>query len=127
MSENVLRVENITMQFGGVVAVNDLSLDVNKGEIVGLIKSGEHMICVADKNQLMPDYNSFGYAYITPKKLRAVVETKMKNTAADELKKSGIPEEFIDDSLSKLLFTDKDIDETVEIAKEAFSEVRNQM
>ncbi|MBQ1815021.1 MAG: hypothetical protein II125_01090, partial [Ruminococcus sp.] len=25
------------------------------GEIAGLIKSGEHMICVADKNQMMPD------------------------------------------------------------------------
>ena len=37
MSENVLRLENITMQFGGVIAVNDLSLEVNKGEIVSLI------------------------------------------------------------------------------------------
>ena len=37
MSENVLRVENVTMQFGGVVAVNDLSMEVNKGEIVALI------------------------------------------------------------------------------------------
>ena len=37
MSENVLHVENVTMQFGGVVAVNDLSLDVNRGEIVALI------------------------------------------------------------------------------------------
>jgi len=37
MSENVLHVENVTMQFGGVVAVNDLSLEVNKGEIVALI------------------------------------------------------------------------------------------
>lgn len=36
-TENVLHVENITMQFGGVVAVNNLSLDVNKGEIVALI------------------------------------------------------------------------------------------
>ena len=97
--------DSLTLEFQGV----ELS-----GEIVGLIKSGEHMICVADKNQLMPDYNSFGYAYITPKKLRAAVETKMKNTAADELKKSGIPEEFIDDSLSKLLFTDKDIDEAMD-------------
>ena len=35
--ENVLRMENITMQFGGVVAVNDLSIEVNKGEIVALI------------------------------------------------------------------------------------------
>ncbi|OUN05645.1 ABC transporter ATP-binding protein [Flavonifractor sp. An92] len=37
MSENILRLENVTMQFGGVVAVNDLSLEVNKGEIVALI------------------------------------------------------------------------------------------
>ncbi len=35
--ENVLRVSDITMQFGGVVAVDDLSLEVNKGEIIGLI------------------------------------------------------------------------------------------
>ena len=38
MSErNVLRMENVTMQFGGVVAVNDLSLDVPEGQIVALI------------------------------------------------------------------------------------------
>ena len=37
MRENVLRVEQVTMQFGGVVAVNDLSLEVNRGEIVALI------------------------------------------------------------------------------------------
>ena len=35
--ENILRLEHVTMQFGGVVAVNDLSLEVNKGEIVALI------------------------------------------------------------------------------------------
>ena len=35
--EHVLQLENITMQFGGVVAVNNLSLEVNKGEIVALI------------------------------------------------------------------------------------------
>ena len=37
MSKNVLSVENVTMQFGGVVAVDDLSLEVNEGEIVALI------------------------------------------------------------------------------------------
>lgn len=37
MAENVLRLEDITMQFGGVVAVNNLSLEVNLGEIVALI------------------------------------------------------------------------------------------
>ena len=37
MAEHVLEMKNITMQFGGVVAVNNLSLEVNKGEIVSLI------------------------------------------------------------------------------------------
>lgn len=37
MSNNILRVENVTMQFGGVVAVDNLSLEVNEGEIVALI------------------------------------------------------------------------------------------
>ena len=37
MKETVLQAEHITMQFGGVVAVNDLSLHVDRGEIVALI------------------------------------------------------------------------------------------
>jgi len=37
VSQNVLHVENVTMQFGGVVAVNNLSMDVSEGEIVALI------------------------------------------------------------------------------------------
>ena len=37
MSKNVLRLENITMQFGGVVAINDLSMRIDEGEIVALI------------------------------------------------------------------------------------------
>ncbi len=37
MPNNVLRIENVTMQFGGVVAVNNLSMEINEGEIVALI------------------------------------------------------------------------------------------
>ena len=29
--KHILRLEHVTMQFGGVVAVNDLSLEVNRG------------------------------------------------------------------------------------------------
>ena len=36
-TKNVLRVDSVTMQFGGVVAVDDLSMEVNEGEIVALI------------------------------------------------------------------------------------------
>lgn len=35
--KNVLHMDHVTMQFGGVVAVNGLSLDVNEHEIVALI------------------------------------------------------------------------------------------
>lgn len=37
MSANILKVENATMQFGGVVAVDNLNLEINQGEIVALI------------------------------------------------------------------------------------------
>lgn len=37
MSENVLTIENATMQFGGVVAVDSLNLKVDKNQIVSLI------------------------------------------------------------------------------------------
>ena len=52
--------DGLTLSFKGI----EIS-----GEIVGLIKSGEMMICTADENQLMPDYTAFGFAYITPQKL----------------------------------------------------------
>ena len=37
MSEPLLEVRNVTMQFGGVTAIDDLSFKVEKGEIYGLI------------------------------------------------------------------------------------------
>jgi len=37
MSKKVLELDHVTMQFGGLKAVNDLSFSVNEGEIVGLI------------------------------------------------------------------------------------------
>lgn len=37
-----------------------------KGEVAGLIKSGEHLVCVRDSSQLMPDYDTYGFAYVSP-------------------------------------------------------------
>ncbi len=53
---------------GDTISVTYMGVDIS-GEVVGLAKSGEMMICVADENQLMPDYETVGFAYITPKKL----------------------------------------------------------
>lgn len=37
MAEQILRVEHATKRYGGLIAVNDVSMHVDKGEIVGLI------------------------------------------------------------------------------------------
>ena len=37
MSDTILKIQNITMQFGGVTAIDDLSFEVEKGQIYGLI------------------------------------------------------------------------------------------
>ncbi len=38
-----------------------------KGVVKGLIKAAEQMICVRDKTQLMPDFKTHGFAYVSPK------------------------------------------------------------
>lgn len=43
------------------------------GEVVGLVKSGEFMVCVADSNQLMPDFSSFGFVYASPEKIKSAL------------------------------------------------------
>jgi len=35
--EEILRVENLTKRFGGLVAVDDVSVKLNKGEVIGLV------------------------------------------------------------------------------------------
>jgi putative ABC transport system permease protein len=37
------------------------------GTILGLAKSSEYLICIADENQVMPDYKTFGFVYVSPK------------------------------------------------------------
>ncbi len=35
-------------------------------KVRGLIKSSEYLICVRDESQIMPDYSTYGFAYISP-------------------------------------------------------------
>ncbi|MEY3902231.1 MAG: hypothetical protein RL189_1537, partial [Pseudomonadota bacterium] len=37
MSETILSLQNVTMKFGGVTALNDVNLEVKRGEILALI------------------------------------------------------------------------------------------
>lgn len=57
-------------------AANDISIGdkltlVYKGvsintSVKGTVKSGEHLVCVRDETQLMPDYNTYGFGYVSP-------------------------------------------------------------
>ena len=85
-ANNISVGDDLTLEFQGT----EIS-----GKIAGLIKSGEHMICVADNNQLMPDYNTFGYAYISPEKFKSVIKEKAEKTYAETMKKLGVPETII--------------------------------
>ena len=77
----------------GLKTGDSLTLVLNgtdvSGEIVGLIKSGEHMICLADANQLMPDYSSFGFAYVSPAFLRSVLRDGALKEAENRLREGG--------------------------------------
>ena len=44
-----------------------------EGVVRGLVKSGEYLICLPDETQLMPDYHSYGYAYISPAMLEKII------------------------------------------------------
>lgn len=60
--------EENDVSVGDTLTLTYRGIDIS-GEVVGLVKSGENMICIADENQVMPDYKSFGFAYISPEKL----------------------------------------------------------
>ena len=36
------------------------------GTVKGLVKSSEYLICLPDSTQMMPDYSSYGFVYISP-------------------------------------------------------------
>lgn len=82
------------------IAIGDtLALELSgtelSGEVAGLIKASEHMICVADANQLMPDYTTFGFAYTTPRLLERALKDKVHDTFRQQMSDIGFPEEFI--------------------------------
>ncbi len=81
-----------------------------EGEIVGLVKSGENMICVADENQLMPDYENFGFGYITPGKLQKALGMDFypQVNIISDLEKSELEEAIKDATGTTFLVTSKD-------------------
>ena len=103
LSDKFAKLNNI--ELGDTLTLEFQGVDVSS-KVVGLIKSGEHMICLADSNQVMPDFNTFGYAYISPARLGAVIREKTLNTVTDELQKSGVPADKVKEQAETML-TDK--------------------
>ncbi|MBR1581797.1 MAG: FtsX-like permease family protein [Bacilli bacterium] len=56
--------DNITLKYGSISIT---------GQIKGLIKSSEYLICTPDENQMMPDFNTYGYVYISPAMYKSVL------------------------------------------------------
>jgi ABC-type sugar transport system ATPase subunit len=59
--ENILRVENLTKRFGGLTAVDNVSMDVNVGEVIGLLGdngAGKSTLIKMVSGVYMPDEGS---------------------------------------------------------------------
>ena len=56
-----------------------------KGTVKGLVKAGEFLICLPDETQLMPDYNSYGFAYLSPVMLREIIPAIFRNIIGDNM------------------------------------------
>lgn len=71
--------------------------------VVGLVKASEYMVCVADDNQIMPDYSSYGYAFVSPEVIKAALggyEFYPQIYIKSSLEKTEM-EEKINDALGK--------------------------
>ncbi len=50
---------------GDPLTLNYQTITVS-GTVKGLVKSSEYLICLPDSTQMMPDYSSYGFVYISP-------------------------------------------------------------
>lgn len=69
----------------GIKVGDELSVTYKNFELTGIVKglieSGEYMICVRDETQIMPDFNTYGYVYVSP--------VMLKNTVVDQFGELG--------------------------------------
>lgn len=63
ISDKFAEANNIKL--GEEITLNYKNIDIIC-KVKGFIKSSEYLICVRDSSQLMPDYDTFGFAYISP-------------------------------------------------------------
>jgi len=73
LSDQYAKKNNINM--GDELVLEYLGFEI-KGYVKGLIKSSEYLVCLPDSTQLMPDYTTFGYAYVSPAFVKNVTHTE---------------------------------------------------
>jgi len=119
-------------QAGGIAVGDSVTLRYEDYEIAGtvrgLIESGEQLICVRDESQLMPSFDTFGYAYISPEKLKRTLFDASEKRIADAV---GAPESAVEELAQKAseevyrtIFPQINVISTLD--KEAFSEKVNE-
>lgn len=63
LSDKYAKANNISVNDELTLSYQNMEIS---GKVISLVKSSEFMICVADSNQVMPDYKTYGFVYITP-------------------------------------------------------------
>ena len=53
------------------------------GTVKGLVKSSEYLICLPDETQLMPDYTSYGFCYISPAAFQKIIPALFRVLVGD--------------------------------------------
>ena len=76
-SEDGIWLSDRYAQANGLALGDELTLGYRglefDGTVKGLVKSGEYLICIPDAAQLMPDYDTYGFAYVSPKALEKLL------------------------------------------------------
>ena len=74
-------------EFNGIKVGDELTLTFEDmeftGTVKGLIESAEYLICVRDESQLMPDFDTYGYVYVSPAMLRSVIADRVREEEPD--------------------------------------------
>ena len=69
ISEKYAKINNISIGDNIEILCNNISFNTT---VKGLIQSSEYMICLQNETQMMPDYKTHGYAYISPTMLKDI-------------------------------------------------------
>ena len=82
LSDQYARANNISL--GDSLTLTYKSISVT-GTVKGLVKASEYLICLPDETQLMPDYTSYGFAYISPVMLENAIPVLFRGMIGDSM------------------------------------------